>query len=288
MQRRLSMLAIGIGANVLAAVSALGQGAPEVTLTRLECGTAPAEPRDVGARMGPGLRFSDTYDFEGLKVPLVFSCYLIKHGNDYMVWDTGFGKGAGATAPKETIPEMLAKLELKPDNIKYVGISHYHGDHVGQVDLFPKSTLLIGKGDWEALTDAAKAPPTANPAAMANPATFAPWIKGGSKVEPVSGDKDVFDDGTVVMLNTPGHTPGHHSLLVKLKETGYVLLSGDLAHFRENYDTNGVPLFNTDHTYTLGSLDRFKKIAANLKATVIIQHDARDVGKLPVFPASAK
>jgi N-acyl homoserine lactone hydrolase len=123
---------------------------------------------------------------------------------------------------------------------------------------------------------------------MANAATFAPWIKGGSKVEPVSGDKDVFDDGTVVMLNTPGHTPGHHSLMVKLKEKGYVLLSGDLAHFRENYDTNGVPVFNTDHTYTLGSLDRFKKIAANLKATVIIQHDQRDVGKLPVFPASAK
>ena len=156
------------------------------------------------------------------------------------------------------------------------------GDHVGQVDLFPKSTLLIGKGDWEALSDPAKAN------AMANPATFAPWIKGGSKVEPVSGDKDVFDDGTVVMLDTPGHTPGHHALLVKLKEKGYVLLSGDLAHFRENYDTNGVPVFNTDHTQTLGSLDRFKKIAANLKATVIIQHDERDVGKLPVFPASAK
>jgi N-acyl homoserine lactone hydrolase len=281
MQRRLYVLAIGIGANALAAVSALAQGAPEVTLTRLECGTA-GPPTDVGARTGAGLRFSDTYDFEGLKLQLVFSCYLIKHGNDYMVWDTGFGKGAGAVAPKETIPELLAKLQLKPDNIKYIGISHYHGDHVGQVGLFPKSTLLIGKGDWEALTEPAKATP------MADPATFAPWIKGGSKVEPVAADKDVFADGTVVMLNTPGHTPGHHSLLVKLKEKGYVLLSGDLAHFRENYDTNGVPTFNTDHTYTLASLDRFKKIAANLKATVVIQHDERDVGKLPVFPASAK
>ena len=283
MRRRLCMLAIGIGANALAAVSALAQGAPaatpEVTLTRLECGASTT--RDVGARTGAGLRFSDTYDFDGLKLQLVFSCYLIKHGDDYMLWDAGFGKGV-AQAPKETIPELLAKLELKPDNIKYIGISHYHGDHVGQADLFPKSTLLIGKGDWEALTEPAKANP------MANPATFAPWIKGGSKVEPVSGDKDVFDDGTVVLLNTPGHTPGHHSLLVKLKEKGYVLLSGDLAHFRENYDTNGVPMFNTDHTYTLGSLDRFKKIAANLKATVVIQHDERDVGKLPVFPASAK
>jgi N-acyl homoserine lactone hydrolase len=98
----------------------------------------------------------------------------------------------------------------------------------------------------------------------------------------------VFGDGTVVMINTPGHTPGHHSLLVKLPQMGPVLLSGDLAHFHENYDGNGVPSFNTDRSETLASLDRFKKIAANLKATVVIQHDARDVGKLPAFPAAAK
>jgi N-acyl homoserine lactone hydrolase len=285
MQRSLSMLAIGIGAQALAAVPALAQqapAAPEVTLSRLECGTPPAEPRDVGKRTGAGLRFSDTYDFDGLKLYFVYSCYLIKHGDDYMVWDTGFGKGAGASAPKETIPDQLAKLELKPENIKYVGVSHYHGDHVGQVELFPQSTLLIGKADWEALTDPAKKQE------MANPATFAPWIKGGSKVEPVTGDKDVWGDGTVVMLNTPGHTPGHHSLLVKLKDKGYVVLSGDLAHFRENYETDGVPLFNTHRGDSIASIDRVKKIAHNLNATVIIQHDARDVDKLPVFPAAAK
>ena len=281
MQRSLAMLAVGIGASV-AAVSAFAQGAaPEVTLTRLECGT-PGPPTDVGARTGTGLRFSDTYDFEGLKVQLVFSCYVIKHGDDYMVWDSGFGKAAGAVAPKETIPEQLAKLQVKPESVKYIGISHYHGDHVGQVELFPQSTLLIGKGDWDVLTDPAKASP------MANGAAFGPWIKGGSKVEPVPGDKDVFGDGSVVMLATPGHTPGHHSLLVKLKEKGYVLLSGDLAHFRENYASDGVPVFNTNHGDSVASLERVKKIASNLKATVIIQHDARDVDKLPAFPAAAK
>ncbi|HLK82017.1 MAG TPA: N-acyl homoserine lactonase family protein [Xanthobacteraceae bacterium] len=275
------MLAIGVCANALASLSASAQAAPEVTLTRLDCGTS-GPPTDVGARTGPGLRFSDTYDFSGLKVQLVFSCYLIKHGDDYMVWDTGFGKGAGATAPKESIVELIAKLGVKPESVKYVGISHYHGDHVGQVDLFPKSTLLIGKGDWDVLADPAKKSP------LVNSATFTPWISGGGKVEPVPGDKDVFGDGTVVMLNTPGHTPGHHSLLVNLAQKGPVLLSGDLAHFQENYDASGVPTFNTDRAETLASLDRFKKIAANLKATVVIQHDARDVGKLPAFPAAAK
>ncbi|HEY7396348.1 MAG TPA: hypothetical protein VH559_15945, partial [Gemmatimonadaceae bacterium] len=72
------------------------------------------------------------------------------------------------------------------------------------------------------------------------------------------------------------------------KEMGNVLITGDLAHFRENYETNGIPSFNTDRAASLASLDRFKRIATNLKATVIIQHDERDVTKLPAFPAAAK
>ena len=90
------------------------------------------------------------------------------------------------------------------------------------------------------------------------------------------------------VLDTPGHTPGHHSLLVNLKEKGPVILSGDMAHFHENYDANGVPGFNFDRAQTLASLERIRKIAANLKATVIIQHDVRDIGKLPAFPAAAR
>jgi glyoxylase-like metal-dependent hydrolase (beta-lactamase superfamily II) len=265
---------MGICANALAAIPVLAQ-TPEVTLTRLDCGT-PNPPTDVSQR------FTDTYAYNGVKIQLVYSCYLIKHGDDYMVWDTGHPMNAPNVAPKVSLVDLLGKLELKPENIKYVGVSHYHGDHVGQVDSFAKSTLLIGKGDWEALSDPAKASP------IANPATFQPWIKGGSKVEPIPYDKDVFGDGTVVMLNTPGHTPGHHSLLVRLKDKGPVLLSGDLAHVRENYDSDGVPNFNTHRGDSLASMDRFKKIAANLKATVIIQHDERDIGKLPAFPASAK
>ena len=117
---------------------------------------------------------------------------------------------------------------------------------------------------------------------------FESWIKGESKVEPQALDKDVFGDGTVMMLRTPGHTPGHSSLLVKLPQMGPVILSGDAVHFRENYDSDGVPSFNYDRAQTVASIERIKKIASNLKATLIIQHDARDVEKLPVFPAFAK
>jgi glyoxylase-like metal-dependent hydrolase (beta-lactamase superfamily II) len=274
MRRVLYLLAVGVCANALMTASASAQAAPEVALTRLDCGT-PNPPTDVS------IRFTDIYGHQGLKIPLVYSCYLVKHGDDYMVWDSGQPMTAGPVAPKTSLPDLLGQLELKPEQIKYIGISHYHGDHIGQVASLPKSTLLIGKGDWDVLTD-----PKA--AAIANPANFANWISGGGKVEPVILDKDVFGDGTVVMLNTPGHTPGHHALLVRLKGLGPVLLSGDLAHFRENYDTNGVPNFNTNRAETIASIERFKQIAANLKATVIIQHDPRDVGKLPVFPAAAK
>jgi len=66
------------------------------------------------------------------------------------------------------------------------------------------------------------------------------------------------------------------------------VLSGDAMHFRENYDAFGVPWFNFDRAQTVASMERIKKLAENLKATVIIPHDARDVEKLPAFPASAK
>ena len=87
------------------------------------------------------------------------------------------------------------------------------------------------------------------------------------------------------MLRLPGHTPGHHGLLVRLEGKGNVLLTGDVTHFHENYDTNGVPNWNTDRADSLASIDRFRRIADNLDATVVIQHDPRDVDKLPAFPA---
>ncbi len=274
---KLHLCAALIAGSAIAAASASAQGAPEVSLTRFDCGKT-TTLKDVGA-------FSDVAAFKGLSVQLTFSCYLIKHGNDYLVWDTGnpaaTGEHPAAVAPKSSLVEQLAQLHLKPEQIAFVAISHYHGDHIGQVASFPQSTLLIGKGDWDALNET-------KPNPGVNPANFAHWISGGGKVEPVIGDKDVFGDGSVIMLNTPGHTPGHHSLLVKLKDKGNVLITGDLSHFRENYDSNGVPTFNTSRAETLASLDRFKQLATNLHATVIIQHDARDIDKLPAFPASAK
>jgi N-acyl homoserine lactone hydrolase len=265
---------LAVGASLFAGLAPAAQAASEVSIARLDCGTPP-EPTVVNER------FSDTYAFPGLKIQFVFSCYIIKHGDEYLLWDTGHAMTMPKVAPKVSIVDQLAKGDIKPDQIKYVGISHYHADHTGQIDSFPKATLLIGAKEWEAITNP-------KPAQGVNFKPFESWIKGDSKVEPQALDKDVFGDGSVIMLRTPGHTPGHSSLLVKLAEKGPVILSGDAVHFRENLDADGVPAFNFDRAQTVASIERLKKIAANLKGQIIIQHDARDVDKLSAFPAFTK
>jgi len=268
------LFAVGVSATVLIGLPAMGQTPADVTLTRIDCGTA-ATPTDVGQR------FSDTFAYKDLKLTFTYSCYVIKHGDDYMVWDTGFAPGTNPNAPKVGIADRLKELKVTPDQVKYVGISHFHGDHTGQLAPFTNATLLIGKGDWDQVTS-----PT--PMQGANAAGFKSWIDEKRKVEPLTVDKDVFADGTVIVLRTPGHTPGHSSLLVKLKDMGPVLLSGDAVHFRENYESGGVPSFNFDRAATIASIERMKQLVANLKATLVIQHDMRDIGKLPAFPAAAK
>src|SRR6266567_8382330 len=228
---------LAVGAGALLSLSAVAQTAPEVTLTRIECGTG-AKPTNVAER------FSDTFAYKDLNLTFTFSCYLIKHGDEYMVWDTGFAPGSNPNAPKVGIVERLAEVKVKPEQVKYVGISHFHADHTGQLAPFTNATLFIGKGDWDQIIS-----PT--PMQGANVAGFKSWIDEKRKVEPLTGDKDVFGDGSVIVLRTPGHTPGHSALLVRLKDMGPVLLSGDAVHFRENYESNGVPAFNFDRAATI-------------------------------------
>src|SRR3954467_15423455 len=164
MNRTRIILALG----AFAALAAPAQAA-DMALTRLDCGT-PQAPVAVNQR------FSDTYAYGDLKLQFVFSCYLVKHGDDYLLWDTGHSMTAPNVAPKVSVVDQLAQLNVKPDQIKYVGISHYHADHTGQVASFPKSLLLIGKNEWDAIN-------VATPAAGVNSAPFESWKKGDSKVE---------------------------------------------------------------------------------------------------------
>ncbi|HEY5760951.1 MAG TPA: N-acyl homoserine lactonase family protein [Steroidobacter sp.] len=271
----LASLALSIAAST--ATSATAPAA--LKLWRLDCGVILESDLNL---------FSDTYAYVGKSKELTAGCYLIKHGETYMLWDTGLstealgkplqGPGATGESLNKTLPDQLKTLGVEPKQIEIIGISHYHYDHTGQAALFPQARLLMGKADIAAL----RTPGSERAKPLAH------WLDGKGKLEEITGDRDVFGDQSVVMLDLPGHTPGHHGLLVKLAKKGYVLLSGDVAHFQENYTANGVPIFNTDRAQSLASLDRFKGLAENLGATVVIQHEQADIKKLPAFPASAE
>ena len=255
--------------------------AATIELWRLDCGEFVIKQY--------GAFFSDTFQYPAGPKDIVGSCYLIRHGDRYMLWDTGltdaligndFDNAAQTIRLKRSLVDQLAQVKVPPEQIETIGISHWHFDHVGQAGRFPQAKLLMGKGDLALLRTT---PPVDEDSAKG----LAHWLTGGGKVEEVTADKDVFGDGRVVMLKLPGHTPGHYALLVRLA-SGPVLLSGDQYHFTEQVKNRGVPPFNHDRADTLASSDRFDRVAANLKAKVVIQHEPADIAKLPPFPKSAQ
>lgn len=261
---------------IASSMSATETQAVEIALWRMDCGRFDNVDMSVE---------SDDDRYVGRRRNGVDSCYLIRHDEDYMLWDVGMSVGlkldtpiAAVRGPERGIVAQMAEIGVKPEQVRYIGISHGHPDHTGQAGDFPHATLLIGAGDW---------PLNAVPGWM-KADTFDPWLKGGSKVEPIDHDMDVFGDRSVVIFATPGHTPGHHSLMIHLKRTGTVLLSGDLFSLRENYRHNVVHGLNTNRADTLASFDRFKKLAAYHHALVIVQHEPGDVAKLPRFPEAAR
>ena len=219
------------------------------------------------------------------KVPTPTPCYLVGHGSRYLLWDAGTSRRAlGNAHPTikldRTITDQLAQIGVKPDQVEFIGISHYHGDHTGQATQFPRAKLLIGAADLEAIKS--KTPPGG-----VAPPHIQPWIDGTSPVEPLVEDRDVFGDGRVTILMTPGHTPGHSSLLVKLA-TGPVILSGDLWFSHEDALRAVMPDFNTSRAETIASRERIARMAEKLDAVIILQHEPGDVAKLPAFPEAAQ
>lgn len=248
--------------------------APSLTLRRLDCGTL--QVKDFNSS------YSDTFDYPKGPRQLVISCYLIHWSDKYMLWDTGLptsfkgrsvDRGEAIFSLRLTVADQLATLGLKPSDIDVVAISHRHGDHSGEAADFPNARLVVGKSDFE------------DAAGLNDP--FKPWRGEGKNVTLANSDVDIFGDGSVIALLTPGHTTGHLSLLVKLS-SGAVMLSGDLYHARIARQTRGVSPGNASRADTLASMDRFERIAKLFHAKVIIPHERADVAMLPPFPKAAK
>ncbi len=238
----------------------------------LDCG------QNIGkdqSRWSPGVN-------EGKSIEFSDNCYLIRHAKGLLLWDTGIpdavaampdgmvvANGAITQRRAKTLAAQLVEIGVKPADITYVAVSHTHGDHVGNVALFPSSTILIQGAEYEwAMTQPAK------------PA-FAPT----QTIEKLAGDRDVFGDGSVMVLSTPGHTPGHQSLLVVLAKSGPVLLSGDAVHLRDNWENRRVPSMNTNREQTLVSMQRIASVLETRKAQLWINHDKAQSAQLRYAPA---
>ncbi len=214
---------------------------------------------------------------------MVTPCFLIVHPRGTMMWDTGeipdsaFASGIspakqGAFTVDRPLLPQLAAIGYKPADITYLALSHYHGDHVANANAFAGSTWIVQKGDRDAIFAPRPENQKGKLGQVAEAAYFTELAK--SKVLLLKGeDHDVFGDGTVVIKFTPGHTPGHQSLFLKLAKTGPVLLSGDLYHYPEEITYKRIPSFDFDKEQTAKSRAMIEEFVKKNKAQLWIQHD---------------
>jgi len=163
---------------------------------------------------------------------------------------------------------QIVELGLKASDITYLALSHSHGDHVGNVDAFAQSTLVVQKAEYDWPLPDGK--PRFNPA---------------QKVVKAEGDRDIFGDGSVVLISTPGHSPGHQCLLVRLPKSGALLLSGDAVHTRANWDSHRAPERNFNVPQSLASLDRMAAVIKENNGQLWIGHETSDVPLRKYAPA---
>ena len=253
----------------------------EVRLYALDCGHL--DFKSLGM-------FSDTGDYDGKPGRIVAPCFLIRHPAGWMLWDAGLGDQI-AQSPQgvellgglvhEQVPvtliAQLKALGLVPKDIRVVAFSHLHEDHVGNANLFAKSSTWIINDKELAWAKSEPSPLRVDPALFSGVES--------ADVKHIDGDFDVFGDGRVIILKAPGHTPGHQVLLLRLKKTGAVMLTGGLYPLRENRAQKRVPSINVSRADTLATFDRIEKIAAVQKARVVAQGDPTDFAALPKFPA---
>jgi N-acyl homoserine lactone hydrolase len=224
------------------------------------------------------------------------ACYLVAHPKGTLIWDAGavpdadIKPGAGATRYRLVLPNaaerfvttartlksQLAAAGYTPADITYFALSHYHYDHTANANDFSAATWLVRAVERDAMF--ATKPPD-----LLQPATYSA-LKTSKTITITSEDHDVFGDGTVVLKATPGHSPGHQVLFLKLAKTGPVVVSGDLYHYPEERTLNRIPTFEADERQTAASrasLDTFMKKAG---AQLWIQHDFNATAKMKKAP----
>jgi len=222
---------------------------------------------------------TDDGAYDGVRVDMPVPCFLIRHPDGDLMWESGLSAtrtdlGDGV-APGPSLEAQLGKLGVAPGEIRFVSVSHGHWDHSGNAGLFARSTWIVNPDERAAMFD---------DEARATQAMDDYGALEVSDTVLIGDDHDVFGDGSVQVIQSPGHTVGHTVLLLRLADAGPILLSGDLWHRTQSRAERRVPSFNVDRAQTLASMDKVEAIVRATGARVVIQHEADDIAALPRFP----
>jgi N-acyl homoserine lactone hydrolase len=226
-----------------------------------------------------------------LTIPL--PAYLIEHPRGLVLFDTGLVPAAHDdpyavygdlatftkldTRPDQRLDRQLAALGYKTSDVTHVIASHSHLDHTGGLYLFPEARFYAGEGElpfayW----------PTNVGAGFFRTDDIEPTRHWNWNYVP-GVDVDLFGDGSIVILFTPGHTPGELSLLVRLPSRNFIL-TGDTAHLRAALEQEIHFPIDADTKEAVRSLRRLKMLRDTADATVWITHDPDDWAELAHAP----
>lgn len=244
---------------------------------------------DGGLAVAPDRSVYSPGRWKGEQVALSCNAYLIRRAGEWIMWDTGIAD-AVADEPggkiiahairgivARTIRCQLEDVGVSPEDVSTVILSHAHFDHVGNARLFPYATWYVQRREHEAMFGPDYAQYGYSPELYDVPKH--------AKIELMDGDLDVFGDGSVKVISSPGHTPGHCSLLVRLKETGPVLLAADVAHYRFNLEHRCVPTINSNVEESRSSMEKIELIVRNEGAKLWLNHDIVQTATIPHAPA---
>jgi N-acyl homoserine lactone hydrolase len=218
--------------------------------------------------------------------------YLIVHPRGTLLWDSGTipdelvkpeGTVVARATVNKTLAGQLAEIGYKPSDITYLALSHYHYDHSANANAFAGSVWLVQAPERAAMFPDS---PPANPIAPDVVAKFS--VLKTAKTKLLDGDYDVFGDGSVVIIATPGHTPGHQSLFVRLAKYGPLVLSGDLYHYPSERTLRDFLPFGGrgDDAKEAISKAKVEALVNREGATLWIQHDIindKHLNKSPAF-----
>ncbi len=208
---------------------------------------------------------------------LIVPCYIIEHEKGRLLWEGGLPSslaevngwqemdGGWRMRLDTTFADQISALNLSMADFDYVSFSHYHFDHVGVANELVGATLIIQQTEYDdAFADTVTVPGFST--------ELYDNFRESEKII-IAGDHDVFGDGRVKLIYTPGHTSGHQSLFIDLQESGPIILTGDLHVFRVGREDKRVMPFNADSAQTVASMVRIEEMLKALDADLWIGHD---------------